>query len=146
MSELVKRAAPEEAPASPTGAIVEAKRQRRDDEIVPAGISMSSSISTKVAEVSGSLESLYSNDACPIDRDPQGDHARSSPTCISPQGPARTSALLAPTMLLTGHADQVFTVRFNPAGDLIATGSFDKTILVYRVYGECENVLQIKGD
>ena len=49
-------------------------------------------------------------------------------------------------MLLTGHADQVFTVRFNPAGDLIATGSFDKTILVYRVYGECENVLQIKGD
>ena len=63
-----------------------------------------------------------------------------------PQGPARTSALLAPNMLLTGHADQVFTLRFNPAGDLIATGSFDKTILVYRVYGECENVLQIKGD
>lgn len=48
-------------------------------------------------------------------------------------------------MLLTGHADQVFTLRFNPEGDVLATGSFDKTILLYRVYGECENTLQIKG-
>lgn len=64
---------------------------------------------------------------------------------LLPQGPARTSALLAPTMLLTGHADQVFTARFNPEGDVLATGSFDKTILLYRTYGECENFLHIKG-
>lgn len=61
------------------------------------------------------------------------------------QGPSRTSALLAPTMLLTGHADQVFTLKFNPDGDVLATGSYDKTILLYRTYGECENFLQIKG-
>ncbi|KAL6776764.1 hypothetical protein ACKKBF_B30830 [Auxenochlorella protothecoides x Auxenochlorella symbiontica] len=68
-----------------------------------------------------------------------------SSLATKPQGPSRTSALLAPTMLLTGHADQVFTLKFNPDGDVLATGSYDKTILLYRTYGECENFLQIKG-
>jgi WD40 repeat protein len=48
-------------------------------------------------------------------------------------------------MLLTGHGDQVFTMRFNPAGDVIASGSHDKHVFLWRTYGECENYMMIKG-
>lgn len=61
------------------------------------------------------------------------------------QGPARTSALLAPIMLLTGHAGEVFTCKFNPTGDVIASGSHDKHIFLWRTYGECENYMMMKG-
>lgn len=59
--------------------------------------------------------------------------------------PARTSALLAPTMLLTGHVDQVFCVRFNEKGDMLASGSHDKKIFLWRTYGECENYTVLSG-
>ena len=62
------------------------------------------------------------------------------------QGPARTSALLAPIMLLTGHAGEVFTCKFNPTGDVIASGSHDKHIFLWRTYGECENYMMMKGE
>lgn len=65
--------------------------------------------------------------------------------CERSQGPKRTSALLAPIMLLTGHADQVFTMQFNPAGDVVASGSHDKHIFLWRTYGECQNFLVMKG-
>lgn len=42
-------------------------------------------------------------------------------------------------MLLTGHQDQVLAVGFNPKGDVIASGSHDKKIFMWRTYGECEN-------
>lgn len=61
------------------------------------------------------------------------------------EGPKRTSALLAPIMLLTGHGDQVFSVRFNPEGDVLASGSHDKCIFLWRTYGECENYMVLKG-
>jgi len=48
-------------------------------------------------------------------------------------------------MLLTGHGDQVFSMRFNPEGDVIASGSHDKTIYLWRTYGECENFIVMKG-
>jgi hypothetical protein len=62
------------------------------------------------------------------------------------QGPARTSGLLAPIMLLTGHAGEVFTCKFNPTGDVIASGSHDKHIFLWRTYGECENYMMMKGE
>ena len=61
------------------------------------------------------------------------------------QGPARTSGLLAPIMLLTGHAGEVFSCKFNPTGDIIASGSHDKHVFLWRTYGECENFLMMKG-
>ncbi|KAL4450170.1 hypothetical protein ABPG77_010839 [Micractinium sp. CCAP 211/92] len=61
------------------------------------------------------------------------------------QGPARTSALQAPIMLLSGHGDAVFTMRFNPEGDVIASGSHDKHIFLWRTYGDCENYMMLKG-
>lgn len=48
-------------------------------------------------------------------------------------------------MLLTGHADQVFTLEFNPSGDVLASGSHDKNIFLWRTYGECENFMVMCG-
>lgn len=48
-------------------------------------------------------------------------------------------------MLLTGHAGEVFTCKFNPTGDVIASGSHDKHIFLWRTYGECENYMMMKG-
>ena len=42
-------------------------------------------------------------------------------------------------------APQVFTMRFNPEGDVIASGSHDKHIFLWRTYGECENYMMLKG-
>jgi Prp8 binding protein len=61
------------------------------------------------------------------------------------QQQVRTSSLLAPIMLLTGHGAAVYTAKFNPKGDYIASGSADKTILLWRVFGECENWAILKG-
>ena len=53
---------------------------------------------------------------------------------------------MAPIMLLTGHAGEVFTCKFNPTGDVIASGSHDKHVFLWRTYGECENFMMMKGD
>ena len=65
--------------------------------------------------------------------------------CGALQGPARTSALLAPTMLLTGHAGEVFTAKFSPDGTVVASGSHDKHVFLWRTYGECENYMMLQG-
>jgi len=57
----------------------------------------------------------------------------------------RKSGLLAPTMLLTGHEGEVFSAECSPDGRHLATGSFDKNISLWNVYGECENFGQLKG-
>lgn len=61
------------------------------------------------------------------------------------QGIERTSQLVAPTMLLTGHQAAVYSLAFDPTGKYLASCSFDKTIMLWEVYGEgnCNyNVLQ----
>jgi len=57
----------------------------------------------------------------------------------------RTSNLMAPIMLLQGHKAEVFTLKFSPSGKNLASGSFDKSILLWRVYDTCENYLVLKG-
>eukprot|EP00921_Rhytidocystis_pertsovi_P016735 GHVQ01026371.1.p1 GENE.GHVQ01026371.1~~GHVQ01026371.1.p1 ORF type:complete len:357 (-),score=38.09 GHVQ01026371.1:266-1336(-) len=57
----------------------------------------------------------------------------------------RKSRLQAPTMLYTGHEGEVFSVEFSPDGNNMASGSFDRSILVYHVYGDCENWCALKG-
>ena len=61
------------------------------------------------------------------------------------QAVKRTSALRAPIMELSGHAGEVFAVRFDPTGHHIASGSFDRTILLWNTYGDCENYGVIEG-
>ncbi|CAK7246444.1 MAG: hypothetical protein STHCBS139747_008075, partial [Sporothrix thermara] len=44
------------------------------------------------------------------------------------QAAPRTSALQAPVMQLTGHSDEVFCAKFDPTGNLIASGGMDRSI------------------
>ncbi|XP_037079851.1 U5 small nuclear ribonucleoprotein 40 kDa protein-like isoform X2 [Pollicipes pollicipes] len=61
------------------------------------------------------------------------------------QGPARTSSLLAPIMLLTGHSGDIFATRFHPEGQFLASTGFDRQILLWNTYGECENFACMAG-
>ncbi|KAL7266312.1 hypothetical protein RUND412_011148, partial [Rhizina undulata] len=61
------------------------------------------------------------------------------------QSVSRTSALQAPIMELAGHSGPVFAVRFDPTGQNIASGSFDRSILLWKTYGDCPNYLALNG-
>ncbi|OJJ96131.1 hypothetical protein ASPACDRAFT_81368 [Aspergillus aculeatus ATCC 16872] len=61
------------------------------------------------------------------------------------QAVPRTSGLRAPIMELTGHSGEVFSVRFDPTGQHIASGSMDRSILLWNTYGECENYGALSG-
>jgi len=48
-------------------------------------------------------------------------------------------------MLLAGHKAEVFTAKFSPSGKHLASGSFDKEIFLWNVYGDCENYNVLRG-
>lgn len=47
-------------------------------------------------------------------------------------------------MQLTGHGGEVFSLSFSPDGKFLASASFDKSIFLWRVFGECDNYNVIK--
>ncbi|KAL2377380.1 hypothetical protein RJ035_007733 [Blastomyces gilchristii] len=57
----------------------------------------------------------------------------------------RTSGLEAPIMELTGHSGEIFATRFDPTGQNIASGSMDRSIMLWRTYGQCENYGVLTG-
>ncbi|KAI9735405.1 MAG: hypothetical protein M1818_006411 [Claussenomyces sp. TS43310] len=57
----------------------------------------------------------------------------------------RTSGLQAPVMELNGHSGEVFSAQFNPEGNYIASGSMDRSIMLWRTYGQCENYGVLTG-
>ncbi|KAI9922887.1 hypothetical protein PsorP6_000325 [Peronosclerospora sorghi] len=57
----------------------------------------------------------------------------------------RTSKLMAPTMLLSGHRAAVYSLKFSPSGQHVASSSFDRSIFLWDVYGECRNYNELSG-
>ncbi|VDK78867.1 unnamed protein product [Litomosoides sigmodontis] len=62
-----------------------------------------------------------------------------------PQPIPRTSQLMAPIMLLSGHDGEVYAAKFSPDGSCLASAGFDMIIFLWNVYGECENFSTLKG-
>eukprot|EP00095_Tigriopus_kingsejongensis_P001785 maker-scaffold225_size250570-snap-gene-1.16 protein:Tk01785 transcript:maker-scaffold225_size250570-snap-gene-1.16-mRNA-1 annotation:"wd repeat-containing protein 57" len=61
-------------------------------------------------------------------------------TQLQAAGPPRSSNLESPIMLLSGsHQGEIFTAKFHPDGQILASAGFDRTICLWNVYGECEN-------
>ncbi|KAF7953131.1 hypothetical protein EAE96_006348 [Botrytis aclada] len=61
------------------------------------------------------------------------------------QAVPRTSGLQAPVMQLEGHSGEVFAAKFDPNGNYIASGSMDRSINLWRTYGNCENYGTLTG-
>ncbi|CAI9108526.1 OLC1v1008143C1 [Oldenlandia corymbosa var. corymbosa] len=69
-------------------------------------------------------------------------------TVVNPgpdNGKQRKSSLESPIMLLSGHQSAVYTMKFNPEGNIIASGSHDKEIFLWHVHGDCKNYMVLKG-
>lgn len=64
---------------------------------------------------------------------------------VTKEGVKRTSSLFAPIMLLVGHQAAVYTMKFNPEGTVIASGSHDKEIFLWRTSEDCDNFKVLKG-
>mmetsp|Transcript_19580 Transcript_19580/g.30672 ORF Transcript_19580/g.30672 Transcript_19580/m.30672 type:complete len:338 (-) Transcript_19580:138-1151(-) len=78
-------------------------------------------------------------------RSPTSDGALIESKKSKTDGPARTSGLLAPIMILEGHGGEILTTRFDPTGRLCASAGHDKDIFLWEVYGECANYGLLKG-
>ncbi|BES98472.1 WD domain, G-beta repeat [Nesidiocoris tenuis] len=63
------------------------------------------------------------------------------PTSATP----RTSNLMAPTVALEGHQSDVFGCTFHPDGKYLSSAGADRQILIWNVYGECENISSMTG-
>merc|ERR1719384_2531255 len=48
-------------------------------------------------------------------------------------------------MLLTGHGGEIYTAKFHPRGNLLASAGFERQIFLWNVYGECDNINVMSG-
>ncbi|CAA0838669.1 Transducin/WD40 repeat-like superfamily protein [Striga hermonthica] len=62
-----------------------------------------------------------------------------------PNGKQRTSSLEAPIMLLAGHQSAIYSMKFNPTGTIIASGSHDRDIFLWHTHGDCKNFAVLRG-
>ncbi|KAG8143232.1 putative U5 small nuclear ribonucleoprotein [Naja naja] len=67
------------------------------------------------------------------------------PGALLQAGPPRCSSLQAPIMLLSGHEGEVYCCKFHPNGATLASAGFDRLILLWNVYGDCDNYATLKG-
>ncbi|KAL5724134.1 U5 small nuclear ribonucleoprotein [Ranunculus cassubicifolius] len=67
------------------------------------------------------------------------------PQAPIPNGKQRTSSLESPIMLLAGHQSVIYTMKFNPSGTVVASGSHDREIFLWNTHGECKNFMVLKG-
>jgi Prp8 binding protein len=48
-------------------------------------------------------------------------------------------------MLLSGHQGEIYSCKFHPNGQTIASGGFDRQLYLWNTYGECENYAALTG-
>lgn len=48
-------------------------------------------------------------------------------------------------MLLSGHKSEIYTGKFHPTGNWLASAGMERLIYLWNVYGECENLSVISG-
>ncbi|KAJ9672329.1 hypothetical protein PVL29_025802 [Vitis rotundifolia] len=53
--------------------------------------------------------------------------------------------LESPIMLLASHSSAIYTMKFNPTGIVIASGSYEREIFLCYVHGDCKNFMVLKG-
>ncbi|NXH15868.1 SNR40 protein, partial [Bucco capensis] len=76
---------------------------------------------------------------------PGGGGGQPAPGALLQAGPPRCSSLQAPIMLLSGHEGEVYCCKFHPNGNTLASAGFDRLILLWNVYGDCDNYATLKG-
>ncbi|KAF7255628.1 hypothetical protein EG68_07726 [Paragonimus skrjabini miyazakii] len=57
----------------------------------------------------------------------------------------RTSNLLSPNMLLSSHDSEIYCGKFSSDGSFLISAGFDRRILLWETYGECENIAVMTG-
>ena len=57
----------------------------------------------------------------------------------------RTSSLASPTMKLSGHKGSVYCLAYDPRGEVLCSGSFDSTCLLWNAGGTCNNFNILSG-
>mmetsp|Transcript_12642 Transcript_12642/g.20823 ORF Transcript_12642/g.20823 Transcript_12642/m.20823 type:complete len:362 (+) Transcript_12642:135-1220(+) len=68
------------------------------------------------------------------------DYATSNPNTI------RTSSLASPTMKLSGHKGSIYTLAYDPLGEVLCSGSFDSTCLLWNASnGQYDNFNVLSG-
>ena len=66
-------------------------------------------------------------------------------TAAAARSDGRSSALEAPIMVLSGHDGPITSCEFDPSGQYIASGSRDRTVFLWHVYGETDNYGVLRG-
>ncbi|KAJ3695798.1 hypothetical protein LUZ60_001175 [Juncus effusus] len=72
-------------------------------------------------------------------------HLSSPLTPPVPKPHNRTSSLLSPIMLLSGHQSAIYSLKFNSSGTILASGSHDKSIFLWHTHGDCKNFSVLHG-
>lgn len=44
------------------------------------------------------------------------------------------------SFLFSGHKSEIYTAKFHPSGNWLASAGMERLIYLWNVYGECENV------
>ena len=61
------------------------------------------------------------------------------------QAPQRTSNLESRIMQLSGHQAEVFSCKFHPNGEVLASAGHDRQLFLWSTFGECENLAALLG-
>lgn len=64
---------------------------------------------------------------------------------VTDEDDERTSKLSAPIMLLTGHEAAVYCFKFSPNGEVAASAGSERDIMLWEVYGSCQNFNVMRG-